>query len=67
MTEGICGLDLVELQFLVAAGDALPFRQEDIEQRGHCIEARLYAELPHQNFLPGAHITIPSDRKPFLR
>lgn len=54
VTEGISGLDLVELQFAVASGAKLALKQGDIKRRGHCIEARLYAELPHKDFLPGA-------------
>ncbi|MBI1278326.1 MAG: acetyl-CoA carboxylase biotin carboxylase subunit [Anaerolineaceae bacterium] len=52
VTEMVTGLDLVKLQFQVAAGDHLPFKQEDISQRGHAIECRLYAEDAANNFLP---------------
>ncbi|GGC57456.1 ATP-binding protein [Chelatococcus reniformis] len=52
VTEAITGLDLVELQFRVAAGDALPFSQEDLRLHGHAVEARLYAEDPEKGFLP---------------
>ena len=52
VTEMITGLDLVKLQIRVAAGDDLPFRQEDLTMRGHAIEARVYAEDPANNFLP---------------
>jgi acetyl-CoA carboxylase biotin carboxylase subunit len=52
VTEEITGLDLVKLQIKVAEGESLPFRQEDIQIRGHAIEARIYAEDPNNNFLP---------------
>ncbi|HLT75790.1 MAG TPA: biotin carboxylase N-terminal domain-containing protein [Ferrovibrio sp.] len=52
VTEAVTGLDLVALQIRVAAGEALPVRQEDVRLDGHALEARLYAEAPHRNFLP---------------
>ena len=52
VTELITGLDLVHLQIRIAAGEKLPFRQEDVLIRGHAIECRIYAEDPDDNFFP---------------
>jgi acetyl-CoA carboxylase biotin carboxylase subunit len=54
VTEQVTGLDLVRAQLVVASGDALPWTQADISQRGHAIEARVYAEDPANAFLPQA-------------
>lgn len=52
VTEMITGIDLVEAQIRVAAGEPLPFSQEDIKKSGHAVECRIYAEDPVDNFLP---------------
>ncbi|MGH9552325.1 MAG: acetyl-CoA carboxylase biotin carboxylase subunit, partial [Terriglobales bacterium] len=52
ITELVTGLDLVELQIRIAAGEELPFRQADILIRGHAIECRIYAEDADNNFFP---------------
>lgn len=54
ITEYITGVDLVELQLRVARGEMLPLRQEDVKVNGHAFEARIYAEDPSQNFMPGS-------------
>ena len=52
VTELVTGLDLVHLQIKIAAGEPLPFRQEDVTWRGHAMECRVYAEDPDNQFFP---------------
>nr|XP_009502247.1 PREDICTED: methylcrotonoyl-CoA carboxylase subunit alpha, mitochondrial [Phalacrocorax carbo] len=63
VTEMITGTDLVEWQLRVAAGEKIPLMQEEILLRGHAFEARIYAEDPNNNFMPGAgpllHLSTP--------
>jgi acetyl-CoA carboxylase, biotin carboxylase subunit len=52
VTELITGWDLVHLQIRIAAGEKLPFLQQDVQLRGHAIECRIYAEDPDNNYFP---------------
>ena len=52
VTELVTGLDLVQLQILIAAGERLAFTQDEVEIRGHAIECRIYAEDPDNNYFP---------------
>jgi len=54
VTESITGQDLVEWQLRIAAGQALPLNQEELERNGHAMEARIYAEDPNSGFLPAS-------------
>ena len=64
VTELVTGIDLVREQIMVAAGEPLSFRQEDIHWRGHAIECRVYAENPENNFIPSpgriTHLRVPA-------
>ncbi|MEV1130992.1 biotin carboxylase N-terminal domain-containing protein [Agromyces sp. NPDC049794] len=52
VTELVTGVDLVEQQLRIAAGEPLALTQDDVHHTGHAIEARVYAETPHRGFLP---------------
>jgi len=54
VTEAVTGIDLVEWQVRIAAGDELSLRQQDVVLHGHAIEARVYAEDPRNEFLPSS-------------
>jgi acetyl-CoA carboxylase biotin carboxylase subunit len=69
VTELVVGLDLVQWQIRIAAGEPLPFQQADLAQRGHAIECRLYAENAAGGFLPetGQVLTLVEPRGPGIR
>jgi acetyl-CoA carboxylase biotin carboxylase subunit len=52
VTEEVTGIDLIKQQIRIAAGEKLPFKQEEITQTGHAIECRINAEDPARNFAP---------------
>ncbi len=63
ITERVVGVDLVKEQINIANGNPMPFTQEDLQQNGHAIECRIYAEDVKQNFMPSPgmikHISVP--------
>ncbi|WP_083259946.1 biotin carboxylase N-terminal domain-containing protein [Cellulosimicrobium cellulans] len=61
VTEMVTGLDLVELQLHVAAGEPLPLAQDDVALHGHAVEARVYAEAPERGFLPSTGTVLAYD------
>ena len=69
VTEMVTGVDLVELQVRIAAGDKLPIAQDDVTLTGHAIEARVYAEDPANGFLPtgGDVLGLAEPRGPGVR
>ncbi|MET0455676.1 MAG: biotin carboxylase N-terminal domain-containing protein [Mycobacterium sp.] len=69
VTEEVTGLDLVEWQVRIAAGQELTVRQEDVVMTGHAIEARVYAEDPAHGFLPtgGAVLGVEEPNGPGVR
>jgi 3-methylcrotonyl-CoA carboxylase alpha subunit len=69
VTEAVTGLDLVEWQFRIAAGEKLPLTQAQVPLNGHAVEARLYAEDPERGFLPstGKLIALKFPAAPGLR
>ncbi len=67
VTEAVTGVDLVEWQLRVAAGEGLPLKQEELSLHGHAFEARLYAEDVPAGFLPAtgrlSHLAFPQEAR----
>jgi acetyl-CoA/propionyl-CoA carboxylase biotin carboxyl carrier protein len=63
VTEMVAGVDLVEWQVRIAAGEELTLRQADVELNGHAVEARVYAEIPERNFMPSAGEVVLLDER----
>jgi acetyl-CoA/propionyl-CoA carboxylase biotin carboxyl carrier protein len=64
VTEMVTGVDLVEWQVRIAAGEELTVRQADVVLTGHAVEARVYAEIPERNFLPSTGTVLLLDELP---
>ena len=64
VTEMVTGVDLVEWQVRIAAGEELTVRQDDVVLTGHSVEARVYAEVPEKNFLPSTGHVLAAGRDP---
>lgn len=64
VTEMVTGVDLVEWQVRIAAGEELTVRQDDVVLEGHSVEARVYAEIPERNFLPSTGTVLVLDELP---
>lgn len=64
VTEMVTGVDLVEWQVRIAAGEELTLRQDDVVLTGHSVEARVYAEIPEKNFLPSIGRVVLLDEEP---
>lgn len=58
VTEMVTGVDLVEWQVRIAAGEALTLSQDDVVVRGHAVEARVYAEVPERDFMPSTGTVV---------
>ncbi|CAN7279793.1 biotin/lipoyl-binding protein [Arthrobacter sp. LjRoot78] len=63
VTEMVTGIDLVEWQVRIAAGEELTIRQSDVVLNGHSVEARVYAEIPERNFLPSTGEVVLLDER----
>ncbi|SFU05581.1 biotin carboxylase N-terminal domain-containing protein [Arthrobacter sp. ov118] len=64
VTEMVTGIDLVEWQVRIAAGEELTVQQDDVVLTGHSVEARVYAEVPEKNFLPSTGTVLLLDEIP---
>ncbi|MDQ0077284.1 acetyl/propionyl/methylcrotonyl-CoA carboxylase subunit alpha [Arthrobacter oryzae] len=64
VTEMVTGVDLVEWQVRIAAGEELTVRQDDVVLNGHSVEARVYAEIPEKSFLPSTGTVLLLDELP---